>query len=84
MRFLTLVEQHRANGDRHAANAARYLREGLPSYAQGSWRKAERNYERAEELEKLLTLPPWGAEIMTRLRLAMEENLYHGDQHGLS
>lgn len=49
-----MSEQIRENGDRHKANAARYLAADKPEYAAGSLRKAERNYAKAKLIDQAI------------------------------
>jgi hypothetical protein len=53
--FITLAESVRRNALRHQANGDRYVRDGKPDYALGSYRKAQKNFELAERLQR------WGA-----------------------
>jgi hypothetical protein len=53
--FITLQEIVRLNALRHQANGDRYVREGKSDYALGSYRKAKKNFELAERLQR------WGA-----------------------
>lgn len=53
--YTTLREGVRLNALRHQANGDRYVREGKPDYALGSYRKAQKNFELAERFRR------WGA-----------------------
>lgn len=51
MKYLSLAESIKLNGDRHKANAEVYLAKGMLKHAAGSLRKAAKNYERASLYE---------------------------------
>lgn len=51
MRYLTLEETIRRNGERHLANAIGYAAKGLPGHSAGSLTKAKRNFEWANRLK---------------------------------
>lgn len=74
MKYLTVAECIRQNGERHLANAVSYASRGMMDYSDGSMRKAARNFARAELLEPP-ALPPWmkGAldELHHRMDLAL-------------
>lgn len=69
--YMTLEQCIRANGDRHMVNAARYAADGLKEHAFGSYRKARRNYTRADGLRS-----PLG--ILGFLAAAFEDRTLHG------
>jgi hypothetical protein len=50
MKYVTLPESLLLNAERHRQNGDRHLKNGFPSYAAGSYRKAERNLARAKQL----------------------------------
>jgi hypothetical protein len=80
--FITLRESVRLNALRHQANGDRYVREGMPDYALGSYRKAQKNFERAEsfsnvgcamtELERARAHLREAQEFLGRVRLNMD------------
>lgn len=49
--YLTVAECLRRNGYRHYCNGMKYLEQGLPAYARGSFIKAQMHYDKAEMFE---------------------------------
>ena len=76
MKYLTVSECLRRNGDRHAANAARHLENGRPDYAAGSMRKAERNWARA----KLFDPPAWTKPLIDLFAAQVAAEILKGDR----
>lgn len=79
MQYMTLSENIRKNGDRHKANAERYLSQGLPEYAAGSMRKAEKNYKRADEIEEIFKLPKFLEPFYKEVKEAMARNIFNSN-----
>jgi hypothetical protein len=77
MKYVSLSETIKQNGERHMANAYRYEAAGLPEYAAGSRRKAERNFARAESLRPE-ALPPVFEAVCHALVLELEHAILHG------
>lgn len=67
MKFLTVAECTRRNGERHLANAVSYASRGMMDYSDGSMRKAARNFARAGLLEPPV-LPPWMQAALDAMR----------------
>lgn len=65
IRYLTMAESIKLNGERHLANAVGYASRGLFSHSDGSMRKAVRNFNRADDLE--MPLSPFTRRITDRV-----------------
>ncbi len=76
MRFQTIPEGIRENAERHRKNGDRYLAAGLPEYAAGSYRKADRNAKRAQEFEAYLEIDPIFMPLMVRLEKAISSHVF--------
>jgi hypothetical protein len=74
MRYLTVSETLRRNGDRHAARAAAYLAAGMSDRAAGSMRKAKRNWARAKAFEP----QAWTRPLIESLARQVAEQVLHG------
>lgn len=81
MRYISVSESIRQNGDRHKANAERYLAEGKPDYAAGSLRKAARNYYKADELDQMLQVPAFIKPAYDALLKAVEDEIFGRGTH---
>lgn len=74
MRYFSVEESVRLNGERHLANAIGYAAKGNPNYCMGSLRKAERNFKRADSL----TLPPFLKPVVDILQGIVADQIMHG------
>ena len=52
--YLTIPEELLLNAQRHKEKGDAYLKAKLPSHAAGSYRKAERNLERAQRMIEMM------------------------------
>lgn len=72
--YQTIRQSFIDNGNRHARKAAYWRGEGKPDYAEGSMRKARKNWAKAEAWA--VTLPP-NIEMAYAVTLAaIEQNLF--------
>lgn len=54
MKYITIPEAHRNNGDRHKLRGMLHSILGRPSYAAGSYLKMVKNYDHADALHRWL------------------------------
>ncbi len=60
--YVTIVQGLIQNAERHKANGDRYMLEGKPDYAEGSYRKAAKNMEQAKVFTEFgCTQSFWGS-----------------------
>lgn len=76
--YLSFSDSIRVNGDRHKANAERYLAEGNVAFAAGAMRKADRNYAKADRIDAFLKRPEDATirEVYELTLAAITRNLY--------
>jgi mono/diheme cytochrome c family protein len=71
-KYRSIEQCHRANGDRHAARAKYWLAQGKPDYAEGSMRKARRNWARADAWKT----PDCFAPLMKQMLDRINQHIY--------
>lgn len=77
--YLTIVQELRNNGDRHAANAQKYIDQGKTEYAKGSMLKAERNWKHANEIEGMMKIDPIFDPLINKFAQKIANTILNGE-----
>lgn len=74
--YVSFSDSIRLNGDRHMANARQHAAVGNKEFAFGSVRKAKRNYAKADEFDRLFSVPSHLKPAYELMKAQISANLY--------